>query len=59
MNKWYQRELTIQDMVEYTTALGGRLASEPWRYLDEMSKRLPATPSLPKTPQDKAEGGSP
>jgi hypothetical protein len=59
MNKWYQRELTIQDIVEYTTALGGRLASEPWRYLDEMSKRLPATPSPPKTPQDKAEGGSP
>jgi hypothetical protein len=59
MDKWYKRELTIQDLVDYSSALGGRLASEPLRYLDHVSKRLPVTPSPPKTPQDKAESGSP
>jgi hypothetical protein len=59
MNKWYKGGLTIQDLLEYTTALGGRLASEPWRYIDEMSKRLPATPSPPSTRQDTTGGGSP
>lgn len=58
MNKWYKGGLTIQDLVEYSSAVGGRLASEPWRYINEVSKRFPATPSLPNTPQEKAEGGS-
>jgi hypothetical protein len=59
MNKWYKRELTVQDLVDYTSAVGSRLASEPWRYINEVSKRLPATPSPPSAPQDPAGGGSP
>lgn len=59
MNKWYKGGLTIQDLVEYTTTVGGRLASEPWRYIAQVSKQLTATPSPPNTPQKKAGGGSP
>jgi hypothetical protein len=68
MSKWYKGQLTMQDVVDYTSAVGGRLASEPWRYLNRVSKQVPATPSPPSTtpsppstPQDKAdkaEGGS-
>lgn len=59
MDKLYKGELTIQDLVDYTSAVGGRLASEPLRYINEVSKRVPTMPSPPSnTPQGKTEGGS-
>jgi hypothetical protein len=63
VNKWYQGQLTIGDVAAFTTELGGRLASEPWRFLNELSARVPPTPFSPSSPQNTPgstnRGGSP
>ena len=45
VDKLYKGKLTAADMVKYSTELGGRLASEPWRLLDQLSKSVPTAPT--------------
>jgi hypothetical protein len=57
--KWVKGDLSVKDMVDYTDKFGGRLASEPWRILDQMIKQV-ATPSSPGGSADQPKGdGSP
>lgn len=60
VDKWSKGSLTVQDMVAYTAEVGGRLASEPWRLLAELSRQVPTTPAPPPTaPGDTKGGGTP
>jgi hypothetical protein len=57
VDKWYSGKLTIQDMMTYTAELGGRLASEPWRFLAELSKQVPTPPPPPPSATPNTNGG--
>ncbi len=58
MNKWYDGQLTVDDMVRYSSDLGGRLASEPWRYLEDVRNRFPSQPPPQQATQNTDKGGS-
>ncbi len=54
-DKWLKGELSVGDMVEHTTKLGGRLASEPFRLLEKMMKNA-VGPASSKSSTDQAKG---
>jgi hypothetical protein len=59
-DKWVKGDLTVKEVVDYTGKVGARLASEPWRLLDDMINRLPARPSASRPAADEPEeDGSP
>ncbi|GAY14941.1 hypothetical protein [Mycobacterium sp. shizuoka-1] len=43
--KWLAGSLTLTDLADYTTRLGGELASSPWKYLQAMT--TPRSPGKP------------
>jgi hypothetical protein len=43
--KWMSGSLTLTDVADYTTRVGGDLASAPWKYLQSMT--TPRTPGQP------------
>ena len=59
-DKWVKGDLSVKEVVDYTGKVGARLASEPWRLLDDMINRIPTRPSAGRPPADEPEGdGSP
>jgi hypothetical protein len=57
LDKFYSGKLTIQDMMTYTAELGARLASEPWRFLAELSGQVPTPPPPPTSATPNTNGG--
>jgi hypothetical protein len=57
LDKWFNGKLTIQDMMTYAAELGGRLASEPWRFLAEVSGQVPTPPPPPPSATPNTNGG--
>jgi hypothetical protein len=55
VDKWYSGNLTLPDIVRHSTELGGRLASEPWRFLAELSNQIGTAP--PQGPRQGTNGG--
>ena len=39
--KWLSGSLTMNDVADYTTRVGGELASSPWKYLQAMTTPRP------------------
>jgi hypothetical protein len=54
-DKWLKGGLSVEDMINHTGALGGKLASEPFRILDRMMKNVAAPPE--DSPADQQGGG--
>jgi hypothetical protein len=44
-DKWFNGELSVDDVVKHTRKLGGRLASEPFKILETMIKNVAGRPS--------------
>jgi len=40
VEKWYQNKLTPNDMITYTAEIAGRLASQPWQYLANVTEEV-------------------
>jgi hypothetical protein len=57
--KWSTNALTVQDLIDESTKLGGQLASGPWQYLAAAQQQL-ATPPTADDPNSTAanQGGS-
>lgn len=55
--KWSTNNLTVQDLIDESTKLGGQLASGPWQYLAATERRLGAPPASDGTPAN--SGGNP
>jgi hypothetical protein len=55
-DKWLRGELSVGDMVEHTTILGGKLASEPFRLLERMMKNA-VGPASSESSNNQARGG--
>jgi hypothetical protein len=55
-DKWLKGDLSISDVVEHTTTLGGKLASEPFRLLQRMMKSA-VGPASSGSSTDQTTGG--
>ncbi|HUO40574.1 MAG TPA: hypothetical protein VMU34_23225 [Mycobacterium sp.] len=56
-HKWMQGTLTFSDLVHYSTFVGGRIASEPWRFLQAVSEAAAsAQKTTPPTDTDQGDG---
>lgn len=59
-DKWVKGDLSVKEMVDYTSKVGAQLASEPWRLLQDMLNRVPTRPAAGSPPADEPQGdGSP
>ena len=47
--KWSKNGLTVQDLIDESTKLGGQFASQPWRYLAAAQQPAPAPPGTGTT----------
>ncbi|SHW19275.1 Uncharacterised protein [Mycobacteroides abscessus subsp. abscessus] len=47
--KWSKNGLTVQDLIDESTKLGGQFASQPWRYLAAAQQPVPAPPGTGTT----------
>jgi len=56
-DKWVKGTLSVKEVADYTSKVGARLASEPWRLLDDMLNRIPTGPSAGSPSADGPEGG--
>jgi hypothetical protein len=56
-DKWFKGALSVEDMINHSRALGGKLASEPFRLLNTMMKNVATRPDDPKA--DPSTGGDP